>query len=437
MAWFNYERWPANMTLQIDCESTWVPGAKIVVVGEAPGLEEAKAGTGFVGPAGRVLQRACSMAGLDWSMVSRTNVAKRYPSKVKFTEAFYETVEEPIYTKTGKLSKRTKKVTRKTQELLEWENLLERELRQHQHNLIVACGNQALEAICGQQGVVNLRGSVLHAKWNSDTVPAKVLAAEHPSYIIRGNLLDFWILSHDLKKAKRQMEFPEIRRETYFATTAPKLDLDLILWFLKVIKAHPDWPWTLDVETRAGTLACFAIAYDSNVPQSFCVPIQTTSGPYWSPEDEQQIWYALADTARSNPLLCNQNIEYDIYYLLRYGVEPSGVWMDTMLAHSILYPEFPKSLDFLASFYLDDVVYWKDDHRDWTRKTPDAALWDYNCKDAVYTLRIVAKIDEELKRRGLYEFYHGEQSRQPRYRNDANAAGLESQQLSTIEGPLL
>jgi hypothetical protein len=78
-----------------------------------------------------------------------------------------------------------------------------------------------------------------------------------------------------------------------------------------------------------------------------------------------------------------------------------------MLAHSILYPEFPKGLDFLCSFYLDDVVYYKGEGRNWNAGDRDPQLWEYCCKDAVYTLRVVEKIDEELKRRNLYETYHG------------------------------
>jgi len=73
-----------------------------------------------------------------------------------------------------------------------------------------------------------------------------------------------------------------------------------------------------------------------------------------------------------------------------------------MLAHSILYPEFPKGLDFLCSFYLDDVVYYKGK----STKT-DIETWTRASEDAVYTLRIVEKIDEELKRRGMWEMYHG------------------------------
>ena len=42
-----------------------------------------------------------------------------------------------------------------------------------------------------------------------------------------------------------------------------------------------------------------------------------------------------------------QNATYDITYLKRYGVGVENLWLDTMNAHHVIYPEFPKGLDFL------------------------------------------------------------------------------------------
>ncbi len=188
---------------------------------------------------------------------------------------------------------------------------------------------------------------------------------------------------------------------------------DVVRLVTEIKKIEDGRKFALDVETRAGTLACFSIASrdpEDGMIHAFAVPLQTPEGPYWRPEDEMEIWAALANTARNNPHLCNQNVEYDIYYLLRYGVEPSGVWMDTMLAHSVLYPEFPKGLDFLCSWYLDDVVFYKGEGRNWTAGDRDPQLWEYCCKDSAFTLRIVEKQDEELKRRGMWEAYHGKEA---------------------------
>jgi DNA polymerase len=52
--------------------------AAVVLVGEQPGDEEDRAGKPFVGPAGRVLDRALAEAGLDRSAVYVTNAVKHF-----------------------------------------------------------------------------------------------------------------------------------------------------------------------------------------------------------------------------------------------------------------------------------------------------------------------------------------------------------------------
>lgn len=53
-------------------------GAEIMLVGEQPGDAEDTAGRPFVGPAGRLLDRALEEAGIDRSLVYVTNVVKHF-----------------------------------------------------------------------------------------------------------------------------------------------------------------------------------------------------------------------------------------------------------------------------------------------------------------------------------------------------------------------
>jgi DNA polymerase len=55
-----------------------IAGARIMLVGEQPGDEEDRAGRPFVGPAGRLLERALSDAGIDRSAAYVTNVVKHF-----------------------------------------------------------------------------------------------------------------------------------------------------------------------------------------------------------------------------------------------------------------------------------------------------------------------------------------------------------------------
>jgi uracil-DNA glycosylase family protein len=53
-------------------------GARLILLGEQPGDKEDLAGEPFVGPAGRLLDRALDEAGIDPASVFRTNVVKHF-----------------------------------------------------------------------------------------------------------------------------------------------------------------------------------------------------------------------------------------------------------------------------------------------------------------------------------------------------------------------
>jgi uracil-DNA glycosylase len=59
------------------------PGAEVVLVGEQPGNEEDLAGHPFVGPAGRLLDRALAEAGIDRRCVHVTNAVKNFKWKAR------------------------------------------------------------------------------------------------------------------------------------------------------------------------------------------------------------------------------------------------------------------------------------------------------------------------------------------------------------------
>lgn len=56
------------------------PNAKLVLIGEAPGAQEDRAGRPFVGPAGKLLDEALQEAGLDRDSVWITNAVKFRPT---------------------------------------------------------------------------------------------------------------------------------------------------------------------------------------------------------------------------------------------------------------------------------------------------------------------------------------------------------------------
>src|ERR1044071_2467397 len=58
-----------------------IPDAEMMLIGEQPGDQEDKAGTPFVGPAGKLLDKALDAAGIDRDRLYVTNAVKHF----KFT----------------------------------------------------------------------------------------------------------------------------------------------------------------------------------------------------------------------------------------------------------------------------------------------------------------------------------------------------------------
>lgn len=73
-----------------------------------------------------------------------------------------------------------------------------------------------------------------------------------------------------------------------------------------------------------------------------------------------------------------QNGKYDCLHLLHWACPIKNYYFDTYGLMSCWLAELPRSLDFIGSFFLDDLLYWKDE------SASDMAL--YNAKDAHVTL---------------------------------------------------
>jgi DNA polymerase-1 len=83
-----------------------------------------------------------------------------------------------------------------------------------------------------------------------------------------------------------------------------------------------------------------------------------------------------------------------------YGFQFVNHFMDTMHAHHTCYLEFPKSLDFLTTFYTRFSNYWSK-----KETANDKSNSIYNCWDCVVTLECSHAIEWELKSLGMYDLY--------------------------------
>src|SRR2546422_9820873 len=71
------------------------PHARVMLVGEQPGDEEDKKGLPFVGPAGRLLDRALEAAGVDREHLYVTNAVKHFKWQLRGKRRLHKTPAQP------------------------------------------------------------------------------------------------------------------------------------------------------------------------------------------------------------------------------------------------------------------------------------------------------------------------------------------------------
>ncbi|MFC5215671.1 UdgX family uracil-DNA binding protein [Streptomyces coerulescens] len=141
-------------------------GARVMLVGEQPGDQEDRQGTPFVGPAGKLLDRALAEAGIDPGDAYVTNAVKHF----KFIRA------EP--------RKRRIHKAPTLREMTACGPWLAAELAVVDPELIVLLGASAGKALLGSSfRVGEARGAVLEREIHGRT--EKLVATVHPSSVLR------------------------------------------------------------------------------------------------------------------------------------------------------------------------------------------------------------------------------------------------------------
>jgi len=140
--------------------------ARIVFVGEQPGDQEDRSGEPFVGPAGKMLDRALTDAAIDRKATYVTNAVKHFKFELRG--------KRRIHKKPNEL------------EISACHQWLERELALVRPALIVALGASAARAVFGRTTAIEKnRGHVIKAEQARRGDDADVLVTVHPSFLLR------------------------------------------------------------------------------------------------------------------------------------------------------------------------------------------------------------------------------------------------------------
>jgi DNA polymerase len=157
--------------------------AEVVFVGEQPGDQEDLQGKPFVGPAGKLLDKALEDAGIDRSQVYVTNVVKHFKWQARGKRRIHQ---KPNWS-----------------EIAACRPWLEAELEVVQPRVLVCLGATAAQALLGRDfRVSRQRGELV----DSD-LAENVLATVHPSSILRADdetrELEYRELVRDLENVAR------------------------------------------------------------------------------------------------------------------------------------------------------------------------------------------------------------------------------------------
>ena len=292
--------------------------------------------------------------------------------------------------------------------------------------LVIAAGNWPLWALSDKatistkagyrlpSGIASWRGSQIRTRDSLGSAP--LLPIIHP-----GSILREWGLRattvHDLRSRggrylsdaldwnpptnTRTIHRPSKEDlETFFTSIKLRLDSDL----------HKELWLSVDLETYKRRFISVVGLADAET--ELCIPFFFKDGDetinYWSLEDEQWIWTELKYILEHPGIrIIGQNFIYDTEWFHRYYNIRALISFDTMVAHHLLFPGTPKSLDVLASLYCNHYIYWKDESGDWDNFPEDAdRYWRYNCKDTRATFEIAQVLRTLITKSGMEELYN-------------------------------
>ena len=165
------------------------PHARVMLVGEQPGDEEDRKGLPFVGPAGRLLDRALEAAGVDRGHLYVTNAVKHFKFELRGKRRIHKTPAQ-----------------REIDACHQW---FEREVATVKPQVIACLGATAAKAVIGK----DFKVSVMRGRFVESPYAPAVFATFHPSALLR--LQDeeereraFSQLVKDLKLIRKALERP-------------------------------------------------------------------------------------------------------------------------------------------------------------------------------------------------------------------------------------
>lgn len=353
----------------------------VLLVGEALGEEEEKVGTAFVGKAGAYLFSNLQRVGIEREDVSITNVLWCRPPNNKLVGMPYEA--KCISHCSGNLDSAIAEHTKRT-------------LAAGKTPVIVTLGKTAFKRVMGldEKHPIMKADYLAYPFWHP-TYNAWVLAADHPSYLMRGNHHLVPILQFVVKRA---MEIADVgltlASPNYLLDPTPE---EFSRWVDDCLANASIISYDIETPYKQGTDEEEVSKSDDEdytiLRCSFAWKAGHASSVPWRAEYFADLQRLFA----SNIAKLGWNSDnYDSPRVSRHCAI-NGDQIDGMLAWHVLNSALPKGLGFVTPFYAKDVSMWK-------HLSSDEPAF-YNAKDADMALRIWLGVEQDLKTYKLWDVF--------------------------------
>jgi uracil-DNA glycosylase family 4 len=353
----------------------------IMVIGEALGEHEEIAGKAFVGKAGQYLWSNLQRVDIEREHLTIANVLSCRPPQNKLAGMPYEAacIKHCSPNLDGAISG-ARTVAKEHSKTF----------------VIVTLGRTAFKRIMGleDKSPVMTHDYIGYPFWHP-TYEAWVLAADHPSYLMRGNHHLVPILQFVFKRAEQiANEGMTLQNPKYLLDPTPQEFskwVDECLAQPGVISYDIETPYKSGVDEEE-----VSKSDDDNYTILRC------SFAYKAGEACSVPWRSeyMADLGRlfssSNPKLGWNSDNYDSPRVSAQ-LPINGDQIDGMLAWHVLNSALPKGLGFVAPFYAKNVRMWK--------HLSDAEPAFYNAKDADMALQIWLGVEKDLKEYKLWDVF--------------------------------
>jgi len=364
------------------------PSSPLLVLGEAPAKTEARLGRPFCGQAGDVLNDCLHTAGLARSQCYILNAFPFEVHKDRGDNILRD--GELLWSVSKGFTEAGMEAAKPTME----------RINASKSRAIMPLGRPAFDLVsAGHKPIMKWRGSPL---W-SERFNRKYIPSVHPAATIHGVYVWRYLIISDMLKISKELDSYELKLpQRNFIIRPTYADVYHFLNACREAKC-----FATDLEVMNFQVYCFSMSYKPD--EALVIPFRDDRGTeYWDEDDEIRIWKMYAELMSDPEIMkVNQNIVgFDAPFLLQQNnIHTCGPLGDTMIAQHIIYPEFPKGLDFIASMHTREP-YWKDEGKIWKKLDWD---WDtflkYCGKDGAVALEAWSELSGDLTAGGYWPTY--------------------------------